>query len=196
MNQMVDVSQNFVWYSATEQFEDRRTGQLLNDSAFVGKLAVFEDRVKTWFLDVALQECGPKPSQGDYVALSVALAYVEGIEHYRRGASAPSGRARTWFLSSARRVLKNAEDRALQELWRSVRCGLFHSGFTEGPTLLTRDRDESLWVVDSTLHINPRSFVESAVSDFNDYVDCIRSAEDSELARNFTTLWDERWART
>jgi hypothetical protein len=100
--------------------------------------------VKTWFLDFAKRlveedmiDDGVSP--GDYVALSIALAYIEGVEHYRRGRESRIRESREWFKASVKRILPAASDDETKMLWESARCGLFHSGFTTDRVYLSHD---------------------------------------------------------
>src|SRR5438034_8816347 len=86
----IRVSKNYLWHEIDREFEDLRTGARRGDSSYEAKVDVYEDRVRTWFLDWAVKLVDTDlindgVSAGDYVTLSVALAYIEGAEQYRRG---------------------------------------------------------------------------------------------------------------
>jgi hypothetical protein len=187
------LSEHYRWYQSTREFEDVRDGRRYPDSLYSSKVDVYEDRVRTWFLDLAIRETAAGSSPGDYVALSIALAYIEGVEQYRRGKPPPRGEAGKWFESSARRVFPTAPNDAIRRLWAAVRCGLFHSGFTEGPTLLSHTFDQALEVSGEYLRVNPAKFVRSAFDDFDAYVRELRANPLSELANQFVIVWDTRW---
>jgi len=189
------VSENYRWHESGREFEDMRDGRRYPDSSYSAKVNVYDDRVRNWFLDLAVRQTAAGSDPGDYVALSIALAYLEGVEQYRRGEGKQTGSTER-FKSSARRVFPAALPDAIDRLWTAVRNGLFHSGFTEGPTLLSHDYDEALTIFGRYLRINPAKFVKAVVQDFNNYIQELRAGPSSDLARRFVQLWDERWDQT
>ena len=46
---------------------------------------------------------------------------------------------------------------------------------------------------DGFLHINPASFIQRVMRDFERFIEVLRLEPDSEVARNFVALWDKRW---
>lgn len=199
----VRVSKNYLWHEKDRQFEDRRTGVRRSDLLDDAKVDVFEDRVRAWFLDWAtklvhsdLIDDGTSP--GDYVAISVALAYIEGIEHYRRGREPDpnrKGEAGNWFRASARGIFPAASEKAIGMLYKSTRCGLFHSGFTNDRVYISHVNYSVALekTSDGELHIHPARFVERVAEDFKAYVHELRSNPSGEAAARFKTLWDKRW---
>lgn len=196
----IRVSKNYLWHEKDRQFEDLRTKARQGDSEFSAKVDVYEDRVRTWFLDWAanlvhkdLIDDGISP--GDYVALSVALAYIEGVEQYRRGGEPRQGQNRDWFLASARRIFPAACEKAIKMLWKSTRCGLFHSGFTQNRVYVSHVHySEALEkTADGELHIDPARFVQLVLEDFDAYVQELRANPSGEAAKQFKKVWDKRW---
>jgi hypothetical protein len=115
------------------------------------------------------------------------------VEQYRRGRKTPKGHSRDWFRASAERVFPGVSTEAINRLWSEARCGLFHSGFTDGHIYLTHEAGQAMEFDESDVLINPRLFVEAAARDFSKYVDDLRADPGGELAVNFQRLWDERW---
>lgn len=192
------VSKNFRWYEQEKKFRDVRTDALRSDSDYEAKLDVFEDRVQGWFLDCSTSLLGQSNFAGDYVALSVALPYIEGVEQYRQGSDTPEYQAGAWFRRSAKRILAPASTEEIAMLYRSARNGLFHSGFTTGRVYLNYDVPTALSLMrtpekTSELRINPRLFVRSVDKDFSAYVEDLRRSSSSQAAKRFEKLWDERW---
>jgi hypothetical protein len=136
------------------------------------------------------------PWAEDYVALSIALAYLEGVEQYRRGQTTPSRKSGEWFKASARSVFPTVPPEAIDRLWTAVRNGLFHTGFTKGPTLLSYDHPEALKIDGKYLRINPASFVRAVLTDFDQYIRHLRFNSSDETAKRFEKLWDEIWNET
>ena len=132
--------------------------------------------------------------QDDYVALCMAVAYIEGVEQYRRGRQTPDKETRAWFEASAKRIFSKACNDALTMLYKSVRNGLFHSGFTTDRVYLNRDQVEALTLTaDKVLRINARLFMQSVMKDFEDYISNLRSYPVGTLAQNFESLWEQWW---
>jgi hypothetical protein len=192
---VVIVGEHFRWHADTAEIEDVRTGIRRPDSDYGAKVDVFEDRVNGWFLHPAAQFTGEQ-SPTDYIALSVALAYLEGVEQYRRGQGTPERLSGQWFKEGIGRIFPSAPPGAAEQLWKAVRCGLFHSGFTSGPTLVTYAIAEPVRTSGRYLLINPQQFIGALVDDFRAYVVLLRAEPTEALGRNFESLWDLRWSET
>ena len=192
---VVIVGEHFQWHADTSEIEDVRDWTRRPDSDYGAKVDVYEDRVSEWFLHPAVRLTLTQ-SPADYVALSIALAHVEGVEQYRRGQEAPERQSGAWFKDGIRRIVPTAPAGAADRLWKAVRCGLFHSGFTYGPTLVTYEMGEPLDSSGRYLRINPQGLVRAVVDDFGAYVGLLRDQPGEEPGRNFVRLWDLRWSET
>ena len=188
------VSENYEWHESTGEFKDLRTHDRAEDSSYTARIDVYEDRVRGWFLDIALQQTKDGPAVGDYVALSIAAAHLEGVEQFRRGRGGGPG-AGERFQASAARVFSDVEPTVLETLWESVRSGLFHTGFTEGAVKLSDQFESPLVESGGYLQINPASFVRAVVEDFSKYVQELRDCPEGDLARSFVQLWEARWKK-
>ena len=73
-NRIELVSENYRWHESNNEIEDWRTGKRRPYSEYKSKVNVYEDRVRTWFLDLAIKETAVEPSPGDYVAVSIVIA--------------------------------------------------------------------------------------------------------------------------
>ncbi len=195
-NHIEILSEHYRWHEATAEIVDIRDGSRVQDSEYSAKVAVYEDRTRTWFLNVALRATAAGPSPEDYVALSIALAYLEGVEQYRQGQITPLMKSGEWFKISAKRIFPKASSQAIERLWKVVRNGLFHTGFTKGPTLLSYDHAEALTIDGRYLYINPATFVKAVVADFDTYVEHLQSNAGDNLAQRFEMLWDAIWKET
>lgn len=188
------VSKNYRWHEGEGEFRDIRTDVRRSDSLYEAKLDVYEDRVQTWFLGPAASLLKQQNFVGDYVALCVALAYIEGVEQYRRGGDPPKSEAGKWFRASASRIFGAPSKEAIERLWKSARCGLFHSGFTKGRVYLSYDNTQALEISpDGELCINPMLFVELVKEDFKKYVCELRENPSAAAAKRFIDVWDRRW---
>lgn len=198
-NRDIRVSKNYLWHERDHEFENRNTHERRSDSSYEAKLDVYEDRVKTWFLDFAERLVGKDMiddgiSPGDYVALSIAIAYIEGVEHYRQGKKPKDRESGKWFEASVKRMLPTADDEAIKMLLKSVRCGLFHTGFTTDRVYLSHDHyTQALELTEGKLQIDPARFVQLVLEDFDAYVRELRASPSGKNAKKFIKLWDERW---
>jgi len=199
----IRVSKNYLWHSKDCEFENLTTHARRLDSDYSAKVDVYEDRVRTWFLDWAANlvhsdRVDDGVSPGDYVALSVALAYIEGVEQYRRGEEPNpnrKGEAGNWFRASARRIFPAASKKAIDMLWKSTRCGLFHCGFTKDRVYVSHSLySQALeFTGDGELHIDPARFVQLVLEDFDAYVHELRANHSGKFAKQFRKLWDKRF---
>jgi hypothetical protein len=191
------------WLIVSEKWRwDKNTDELINigsepptrhrASDFEAKVAVYAARVREWFLDVARDQVANGKSAADYVAVSIGLAYIEGVEQYRQGKSSKS-RSRKWFKSSAKRIFPAVPEDAIERLYENARCGLFHCGFTDGRTYLSHDYSQAIALNQDELQINPSLFIKAIDSDFTDYVKALLDSNDRELRHRFEKLWDQRW---
>ena len=171
MDRYLTVSETYLWDEQTDELIDRNTMKRFPASSFDMKVNVYETRVREWFLDVAVGHVSKGEAPGDYAALSIALAYIEGVEQYRRGKKSPSNQSGNWFRASAERIFPCVSKEAINRLWMEARCGLFHTGFTDGPTYLSQSAAQAMEINQGELLINPHKFVEATVSDFGKYVD-------------------------
>jgi len=162
-------------------------------SSYDAKVQVYESRVREWFLDIASNYVNSGENPSDYLALSIALSYIEGVEQYRRGISTPQRKSGEWFKNSAKRIFPTSSESAINRLWKECRCGLFHSGFTDGRIYLSHGYDQPIAIVGADLQVNPKFFIEAVCNDFTNYVDSLHSKKDAGLMDNFVKLWDHRW---
>jgi hypothetical protein len=196
------VGKHYGWHRERSEIEDLRTRARRPDSDYAAKVDVYEDRVKGWFLEVATSlTIGSKdpydPLPGDYVVLAIGLSYVEGVEQFRQGEVTPDKQSGDWFKTSIRRIFPGVSEQEQKHLWKLVRNGLFHDGFTRGPTLVSREKPQAILLnADGYLYLNPAKFIEAVIVDFDSYIEELRRNPDSDLAKQFVKLWDELWNKT
>ena len=192
---MLAISENWQWDEANDEFVDYSSTPPTRHSttSFDAKVAVYEDRVRKWFLEVAQTMVANGQAREDYLALSIGLSYIEGVEQYRQGKNTPDGQAGNWFRAGAKRIFSSVPDKAIERLWKEVRCGLFHSGFTNGRTYLSHGFSKAIAIEQDDLKINPALFIKAVASDFSSYVDKLRDSTNADLRQTFENLWDERW---
>ena len=194
MNKPIIVSENYLWLESEKIIRDIDNPDIFYpESSIEGKIKVYEDRVNNWFLRLA-QKMVKTKSREDYIAVSVAISYIEAVEQYRQGKETPDKKSGEWFKKSAKRIFSTSSSDAIKRLWEEGRCGLFHCGFTNGKTYLSHDGSQALEVKGERLEINPNKFVEAVVNDFNKHIkELYISKPDSDVIKKFLELWDTRW---
>ncbi len=194
MNEQIIVSENYLWIESEKIIRAIKNPDIFYpESSIEGKIKVYEDRVNNWFLRLAQQMVETK-SPEDYIAVSVAISYIEAVEQYRQGKETPNNKSGEWFKKSAKRIFSTSSSYAIKRLWEEGRCGLFHCGFTNGKTYLSHDGRKALEVKGERLEINPKKFVEAVVNDFNEHIkELYISKPDSDVIKKFLELWDTRW---
>lgn len=198
MTENLILSENWRWDDKTNELIDLGTEPPTRhpDSSLDAKVCVYEARVREWFLDVAQDQVDNGQSYADYAAVSIALAYIEGVEQFRQGKSTPLRQAGNWFKRSAKRIFPKVPTDGNDRLWKDARCGLFHCGFTNGRTYLSHDFRNAIEIRQDDLRINPYRFTKAAASDFTAYVNKLRDSNNVDLRFRFEKLWDNRWARS
>lgn len=146
------------------------------------KIDIYHARVFGWFFNVVDEMVKNGQHPGDYIAIMVALSYLEGVEQFRKGKETPIGRSGEWFKDSAKRVFKDQSDNIIDRLWKETRCGLFHSGFPNGKIYLSHGRSKAIEVEkdevgNDCIHINPKLFLNEISCDFNKYISDLKDLD-------------------
>ena len=176
----------------------------------LGKIDIYEARVMDWFFNIALQLTPNNSNTGDYVALMIALSYVEGVEQFRTGNEIveqfiknPKSFPKSKKLSedSLRRIFPGYPDEPPDtsvycKIYKEIRCGLFHSGFTNGKIYLKYDQDKAIHIDEEIINIHPKIFLECVISDFKKYILALKDPNESKLRENFEKLWDYLWEKS
>ncbi|WP_040123015.1 hypothetical protein [Synechocystis sp. PCC 6714] len=172
-----------------------------------GKINIYEARVVDWFFDIARQLTPNDSNTGDYVALMIALSYVEGVEQFRRGNKVvkdliknPNSFPKSDKLckNSLRRIFPGYPDEAKEtsvycKIYKQIRCGLFHSGFTRKKIYLSYEQDKAIQIKEEVTNIHPKLFLECIISDFEKYILALKDPNENQLRENFEKLWDYLW---
>jgi hypothetical protein len=196
------ASENYSWDKETEEFIDTARGEgfaRTHESDYYIRVKVYEDRVMNWFLNLA-KDMVKKKDPHDYIALSVGLAYIEGVERYRRGATPQEKDEKSgdWFKEGAERIFgKKPKDKAVKLLYDGARNGLFHTGFTDLKIYLSHDVSEALeYSNDKRLDINPKLFIDAIIKDFELYIQELYKGPTSDKGKNFIEFWNKIWERS
>ncbi len=172
---------------------DARTGDELDLYDFETKVAIYEDRVKTWFLDHA--KILHTQGNAGYVVLQIAVSQIEGMEQLRQG-NTSRGKSEDYFVKSMTRIFPHLanDDSLLKAVYSNVRCGLFHSGFTQGPVFISEDFSSAIAVDDGRINVCPSKVLASVSDSFEDLVHLLMDPNETTLRRNFGVMWDKWWA--
>jgi hypothetical protein len=160
------------------------------------KIDIYEARTEGWFFDIAKQMVEHGMSPGDYIAIMVSLSYLEGVQQFREGSETPKGKAGEWFKKSAKRVFPKQIDDVIDRLWKEMRCGLFHAGFTNGKVHLSHDVAEAIKLEGDFIRINPKLFLDCVSDDLNNFISELRDQRNTRLRSNFEKLWNILWDRS
>lgn len=187
----IAVSKHFKYESGQGHVRHNVTDERLPLDEIGTKIRIYEDRVNGWFFDHA-------HAAGDgsgYVVLQIAVSQVEGLEQFRQGKSTPRGKAGEWFKRSLCRIpnLGTTNADAITTFYTAVRCGLFHTGFTNGPVFTSPEFDKAIDLVDGLVMVNPQMFLRCVEDAIKQYIRDLMDEENRDLRRNFSQLWDDQW---
>jgi len=150
------------------------------------KILVYEDRVKTWFLDIAKKL--KKNNEAGFVILSIAIAYIEGNQQFREGkTSNKRGRSPKFFIRGMRRIFnkEHVAENILKEFYHQVRCGLFHNGMTGNKVSISGQLPVPIRNDGYAIDINPHKFLDKIISDFKDYIIQLKNPSNLKDRENF-----------
>jgi hypothetical protein len=185
------------------------------------KITIFADRTLGWKLDIADQlingrkrndgseERSPIPHSG-YATMDIVFSYFEMIAKYEDGYT-HKDKSKQYFISGVYSVFPSMKqyrvpakipgvqgkvvsviDYVLDLMYEGVRCGLYHSGFTNGRIVITRGILEpmALDLQNMVLIINPHPLVPKLITHFNTYVSRLRDSNNLELRNKFEVRFD------
>jgi hypothetical protein len=83
-------------------------------------------------------------------------------------------------------------DYLLDILYEGVRCGLYHSGGTNGPVMITSGVDYAITLdlQDKFLIINPHLLVPELINHFIAYINNLRDQKNTDLRVKFESRYD------
>ena len=125
------LSKNYYCMSSDkEKVYDKRKpeGPTLDINDIGTKILIYEDRVNGWFLDIARQLNAIADT--GFVILSIAISYIEGNQQYREGCSSKN-QSGQFFTRGMLRIFDGLDESISSEIYKQVRCGLFHDGMTQ-----------------------------------------------------------------
>ncbi len=183
------------------------THEKLQNSSIPDLIDVFED---LWcgyiFEPVRLLIDSP---HGSVAAMSVLCSYYEAIESLYTGQPSRN-RSREFFVKGFSRVFSSPEgmDKAANEVYIHVRCGLAHEGMLRSKVHYSNVGQKAFFLTypkntDGTLDmsgasesivINPEIIFKATIKHFEGYVKSLRNMKDIELVDNFETVVTSQYA--
>ena len=149
-----------------------RNSELINGK--VEPICVFEDAVKGWVFAFAHRLA--QDQHGGVAVLMLAASQVEELERYRQGNN-DHEEPGEFFRDGLRRIFGEAVDDAMvDEIYKNLRCGLFHEGMFRGRIVISREADLPLTRQSDgqRVIINPKLFLENVEQSFDDFVSAVR----------------------
>jgi hypothetical protein len=179
------------------------------------KITLFEDRVLGWKLNIAdqlingSQEKSPIRHSG-YATLDIVVSYFEMIAKYEDGFT--GRKSEEYFKKGVYSVFpefKNIPppaqnplapvgkvvsliDVVLDLMYEGIRCGLYHSGITNGKIFLTGEfkAPMSFELQNQILIVNPHLLVPKLKTHLQDYVARLRDVNNTDLRTKFERRYD------
>jgi hypothetical protein len=154
-----------------------------------------------WQINQALQIA--KEEHSGFAVLSTILSYFESIAKHEAG-YACKGESETYFKEGFKKVFpeldsfpSDAVGNLLDALYDWIRCGLYHTSFTQGRVMLTGDIKQPVWAdVDQKtkmiigLKVRPDLVVQRVLSHFQGYIARLKNPQNIELRLNFEKRFD------
>ena len=198
-----------------------RTQDFSQTPSIDDKIAIFADRTMGWKLDIADQlingrrrgdgseERSPIPHSG-YAVMDIVFSYFEMIAKYEDGFT-QKGQSEKYFKLGVYSVFPNMKhhqvpakipggqgklisviDYVLDLLYEGIRCGLYHSGITNGQIVITGGIPEpmALDLQNMVLIINSHLLTPKLITHFNDYVNRLRNPNNLDLRHKFEARFD------
>jgi len=179
------------------------------------KITLFEDRAFGWKLNIADEIINGSKSHApvqhaEYATLDIVFSYFEMIGKYQDG-FAKLGDSEKYFKLGVYSIFPEYAqpklptsglglsgkgmtlfDKALEVMYDGIRCGLYHSGITNGRVVVTGAIETALAFDPSTfeLVINPRILVVKLKSHFLDYISRLKDPKNASLRAKFEARYN------
>lgn len=175
----------------------------VNEDIFEMCLVVYEDQTRGWFHDQAriLEKAS---DHAGFVLLLIAVSYIESYAVFWKGKDSRN-RSQEFFRDAFKDIFPieagNSAilDKAINEIYHQVRCGLFHVGVTRGKVILSGEFDHAVGIEVNNetkevvrISINPHKILDTIEEHFSSYVMRLRNPDEEELRTNFNRAWNLR----
>lgn len=180
----------------------------LKTDSFETRLAIYEDQIRGWFHDQAriLQRAS---ANAGFVILLVVISYVENYAIFSKGEDS-NKKSKEFFRYGFKDIFtpklesgiagdeeqKKIVNEVINEIYRQVRCGLFHTGRTREKVVLSKlDRPVMIEVNKGTgdvlrIHLDPYKMLDRIEDHFSNYVMRLRDPDEKELRENFDKAYE------
>jgi hypothetical protein len=180
------------------------------------KIAIYEDAVLGWFLDIA--KSLTKQTAADFVILMVILSFFEGHAIYLRGRVPNPRESGEFFKYGFKAVLgsglvkfdpphetKEEEDKRLHDaaewVYKRARNGMFHDGMVRRGIELFRgdttrkappfELSYDAYDNPARVRFNTPGMLDIVTIYFQEYIAKLRDPANKDLRERFETIWDE-----
>ena len=153
-----------------------------------GKILVYEDRVKGWFLDFAKMLV--KEHDAGFIVMMICTSYLEGNQQFREGKTSKRESSKM-LINSLKRIFRVEENPAIILFVEEVRHGLFHDGMTRKNVEINSSTTQPFFISKdkSRISINPRLFLLVIEDDFENYISILKDSKNENERENFEKCW-------
>lgn len=158
------------------------------------KITVFEDRITGWFLDIAarlvvLDGDHEDFRSQDFAVLAILAVYFEMIAQYHSGRGS-NGASQTRFCEGVTLVFpRRFNDPQKRNIYRSLRCALYHNGLTRG-AVIGRDHADAFHFENGLVWINPSVLLQEIRGHFARYIMELRDPANTTGRQRFQAIYD------
>ena len=154
-----------------------------------GKILVYEDRIKGWFLNFA--KMLSKEHDAGFIVLMICTSYLEGNQQFREG-KISKGSSSKMLINSLKRIFGVEENPALTLFIEEVRHGLFHDGMTRKNVEINSSTTQPFFISEDKkrILINPRLFLFIIEDDFENYISLLKDSKNKKERENFEKCWN------
>lgn len=156
------------------------------------KIRIYEREVKGWFLEPAKKLSGNHRNRFDngLIIIMICMAYMEGVQQYREGKSSQNQSCQ-FFIDSFKRLYPESQNEHITELYKKIRCGLFHNGMVSDGVIFNYDFSQSIkFEADGRkININPKRLLDEVENDFDRYISELKNPDNTSLRENFNRMF-------
>ena len=205
-----------MWISPTYQDSDFPVPHSIDT-----KITLFEDRALGWKLNIAEQIInGKKKADGSeerppiqhsgFAVLDIVFSYFEMIAKYENGFTR-LGKSERYFKLGVYSVFPEINqipmpahtlapvgnvisivDHVLDLMYSGIRCGLYHSGITNGRIMLTGEIQTPMAfdLQNQILIVNPHLLVPKLIAHLDEYLSHLKDGNNIDLRARFESRYD------
>jgi hypothetical protein len=128
---------------------------------------------------------------GFFILLGVS-SYFETINQFLTGEDS-EGKSRPFFVAGFRAVYPSSplNDLEIENLYKVLRCGMYHSSMPKGYTVLDRNEPQAIRKEAQEIVINPALLVRDIQAHFEKYVADLKVETNAAIRANFDKRAEE-----